>query len=114
MKKTLQSIYENMGTPKVEEIVKESGTFSKFDLLDYTELIDEARGHGDEKEIKRVIKYATDRGLIKPFPKELKKGGWLLQSAVDNTQNPTHKGESGLKPLLVWIAKLEEIKNSRR
>jgi hypothetical protein len=41
VRKTLQSIYENMGKPKEEEVLEESGTFSKFDLLDYTELIDE-------------------------------------------------------------------------
>jgi hypothetical protein len=76
---------------------------------DDSEVIGEAHsGHGDERKIKDAIKEAIKKRLIKPFPKDTKKG-WMLQSLVDNSQHLTHKGEPGYHDLRRYLEGLERV-----
>lgn len=105
MKKTLQGLYENMGSPKEEEIVKESSKFSKFDLSDYTDLLYEGKsGHGDEKIVVNALKDAVKDGSI--TVKETK-NGWLVKSVKDPTMmEAIHKGERAFHYLRRFLQKI--------
>jgi len=97
MRKTLQSLYENMGTDPVIEEAKEPNNFSKFDLSDYTNIIYEGKsGHGDEKAVRELLKDAIKKELV--TVKETSHG-WIVKSNKDSNQETIHRGERAFRYL---------------
>ena len=104
-KKDLANLYENISKEDGTEIVEDST--NKFSINDYTKLISEGSGHGDEKAVQMIIKQALKDGLIRGV-KDTKKG-WILYSAKDNSQFTTHKGEGNFHHIRRYLEGLKKI-----
>ena len=108
-RKDLANIYENHILNNSEEdfeedIIKESS--DRFTLEDYTTLIDEG-SHGDRKIIMKILDQGIREGLIKDF--KATADGYMLYSAVDNTQFTTHHGEKNFHYIRRYLEKLRKI-----
>ena len=80
---------------KKEEPIKER--------IEEEETLEEGRGHGDTKAVKKLMKQAINDGLVDI--KEVKKG-WLVQSKVDDSQELIHRGEKAFHYLRRFLNKI--------
>ena len=101
-KKDIADLYESIQSGEYDESEKE-------DLKDYTKLIYEGSGHGDEKVIKNALKDAVHKGLISVEPT---KKGWKVLSKVSQDQYVVDKGESSYHYLRRFLQKLEQGRKS--
>ena len=73
------------------------------------ESLEEKTGHGNTRLIPELINAGIKKGILKPEVVE-KNGGWMLRSAVDDTQYLTHKGEKGFHPFRRYLEYLTSVK----
>lgn len=78
----------------------------------YSEIIEEARGHGDERAVRKLVDYALRKNLVRVEPT---KKGSIVYSLLDDSFETIHKGDTSFHPLRRFIQKLENLnKNTFR
>lgn len=73
-------------------------------ILEEHSMVEE--GHGDTLAVRKMLKIATKRGLVRV---EETKKGYMIKSLVDDSQYLTHRGEKGLHDLRRYLQKLEKV-----